>query len=79
MICTRSVHGSVLTKNHNHNRDVNYWITTTITDWLWWLWLFGFDGYRGSVMVVNRVFSLTKNSLIFLTWNKLFLPICIYY
>ncbi|MFS7919352.1 hypothetical protein Hanom_Chr03g00211711 [Helianthus anomalus] len=41
--------GSVLTKNHNHNRDVGYWISITITDRLWWLW-FGFDGYSGSVM-----------------------------
>ncbi|MFS7957648.1 hypothetical protein Hanom_Chr07g00668851 [Helianthus anomalus] len=42
--------GSVLTKNYNHNRDVGYWITITITDRLWWLWLFSFDGYSGSVI-----------------------------
>ncbi|MFS7995799.1 hypothetical protein Hanom_Chr12g01122331 [Helianthus anomalus] len=42
----------IFTKNHNnkHKRDVGYWITITITDRLWWLWLFGFGGYSGSIM-----------------------------
>ncbi|MFS7922324.1 hypothetical protein Hanom_Chr03g00247751 [Helianthus anomalus] len=46
---TRGVHGSILTKSHNHNRDVSYWITTTTTT-TDRLWLFGFDGYSVSVM-----------------------------
>ncbi|MFS7927528.1 hypothetical protein Hanom_Chr04g00310201 [Helianthus anomalus] len=50
IIAARGVYESVLTKNHNDNRNVGYWITIIITDRLWWLWLFGFDGYIGSVM-----------------------------